>query len=164
MNTIRTSTRLIAGALLCLVAQLASADWKLYSDAKYGFAMLIPEGTKMTEKELGGGWGQLWGTSEGVKFYGIAKLGTKESNAEIEKYAVKTIGIPASEWKLVDAGGGNGFERSKTFEAVRGSKLFFGGYGVGPKGNYLLYLETTVEDYNAHKADYLKWYKSIKVN
>ena len=164
MNTIRTSSRLIAGALLCLAAQLASADWTLYQAKDYGFQMLIPEGTKMTQKELGGGWGQLWGTSEGVKLYGLAKLGAKESNADIEKFAVKTIGIPANEWKLIDAGAGNGFERSKTFEAVRGSKLYFGGYGVGPKGNYLLYLETTVQDYNDHKADYMKWYKSIRVN
>ena len=164
MNTIRLSTRLIVATLLGLAAQFAAADWKLYEAKDYGFSMLIPEGTKMASKELGGGWGQLWGNSEGVKLYGMAKLGAKESNADIEKYAVKTIGIPANEWKLIDAGRGNGFERSKTFEAVRGSKLYFGAYGVGPKGNYLLYLETTVQDYNDHKADYLKWYQSIKVN
>jgi hypothetical protein len=138
-------------------------DWKYYEAKGYGFSMLIPEGTMMREKELGGGWGQLWGDHEGVKLHGLAKLGKKESNEEIEKFAVKTIGIPAREWKMVDAGPGNGFERSKTFEAVRGSKLYFGGYGVGPQGNYLLYLETTVEDYNAHRADYMKWYKSISV-
>jgi hypothetical protein len=118
----------------------------------------------MTEKQLGGGWGQLWGSHEGVKLYGMAKLGAKESNDEIEKFAVTTIGVPAREWKLVDAGAGNGFERSKTFEAVRGDKLYFGGYGVGKKGNYLLYLETTVADYNAHKAEYQKWYQSIRVD
>ena len=50
------------------------------------------------------------------------------------------------------------------FEAVRGGKLYFGGYGVGAKGNYLLYLETTVDDYNAHKSDYNKWYESIRLD
>jgi hypothetical protein len=155
--------RLFAGALLLAAAQLASADWKMHEAKGYNFSMLVPEGTKMREKELGGGWGQLWADSDGVKLYGMAKLGAKESNADIEKFAVKTIGIPAGEWKQIDAGGGQGFERSKAFEAVRGSKLYFGGYGVGPKGNYLLYLETTVEDYKAHKADYMKWYQSIRV-
>lgn len=156
--------KLIAVALLSLASQLAAADWKNYEARSYGFSMLVPEGTKMTERELGGGWGRLWGDSQGVKLHGLAKLGAKESDAEIEKFAVKTIGIPAGEWKMIDSGSGRGFERYKTFEAVRGNKLYFGGYGVGKKGNYLLYLETTVEDYNAHKADYKKWYDSIRLD
>ncbi len=164
MKPIGFATRLVAGALLCVMAQFAAADWKIYQAKTYGFSMLVPEGAKMRDKELGGGWGQLWGDSEGVKLYGLAKRGAKESDADIEKFAVKTIGIPAREWKLIDSGAGRGFERSKTFEAVRGDKLYFGGYGVGSKGNYLLYVETTVQDYNAHKADYKTWYDSIKVD
>jgi hypothetical protein len=64
---------------------------------------------------------------------------------------------------MIDSRGGRGFARSKTFEAVNGNKLYFGGYGVERQGSYLLYLETTVDDYNEHKADYKKWYDSIKV-
>ena len=56
---------------------------------------------------------------DGVKLYGMAKLGKKETDAEIEKFAVRIIGIPAKEWKMIDAGGGRGFERSRTFEAIR---------------------------------------------
>ena len=157
--------RLIAMAALLAVSQLAAADWKYYEAKGYGFSMLVPEGTKMKEKELGGGWGQLWGDYDGVKLYGLAKLGAKESDADIEKYAVKVIGIPASEWKKVDSGSNQrGFERYRTFEAVRGGKLYFGGYGVGKRGNYLLYLETTVADYDEHKADYNKWYESIRLD
>jgi len=160
----KSTLRIIAGTLILLAAQVASADWKYYEAKSYGFSMLVPEGTKMRDKELGGGWGQLWGEHEGVKLYGMAKLGKKETDAEIEKFAVRIIGIPAKEWRLVDIGPGRGFERSKTFEAIRGDRLYFGGYGVGKQGNYLLYLETTVGDYNAHKADYLKWYESIRLD
>jgi hypothetical protein len=35
---------------------------------------------------------------------------------------------------------------------------------VGKRGNYLLYLETTVADYDEHKADYNKWYESIRLD
>ena len=35
---------------------------------------------------------------------------------------------------------------------------------AGKQGNYLLYLETTVSDYNEHKADYIKWYESIRLD
>jgi hypothetical protein len=158
-------SRLAAVAALFLVSQWAVADWKYYEAKGYGFSMLVPEGTSMREKELGAGWGQLWGDHDGVKLYGLAKLGAKESDADIEKYAVKVIGIPASEWKKVDSGANQrGFERYRTFEAVRGPKLYFGGYGVGKRGNYLLYLETTVADYNEHKADYSKWYESIRLD
>ena len=159
------ASKLFACALLCLLAQAASADWKYYEAKKYGFSMLVPAGVAVKERTWSGGWGQLWADSEGVKLYGLAKLGAKESDADIEKFAVQQIGIPASEWKLVDSGTGRrGFERFRTFEAVRGGKLYFGGYGVGPKGNYLLYLETTVDDYNGHKADYNKWYDSIRLD
>jgi hypothetical protein len=159
----RVLPRLAAAALLCTAAQFAAADWHSWDSPSYGYSMLVPDGTKMTTKELGGGWGQAWGDSDGVKFYGLAKLGAKESDAEIEKYAVKLIGIPASKWKMIDSGSGRGFERYRTFESVSGNKLYFGGYGVGRQGNYLLYVETTVDDYDAHKADYKKWYDSIKV-
>ncbi|HXF77560.1 MAG TPA: hypothetical protein VN598_01745 [Usitatibacter sp.] len=163
MRNLLPASKLAAAALLCAASQLATADWTKYDAPTYGYSMLVPEGTKMTSRELGGGWGQLWGNSDGVKLYGLAKLGAKESDADIEKYAVKVIGIPASKWKMVDSGSGRGFERYRTFEAVSGDKLYFGGYGVGRQGNYLLYLETTVEDYDHHKADYRKWYDSIRV-
>ena len=42
--------------------------------------------------------------------------------------------------------------------------MVFGAYGVGAKGNFLLYLETTPADYNDHKADYDKWYESIRLD
>jgi hypothetical protein len=163
MRSILPGSTCVAGLLLCVASQLAMADWKNYDAPTYGYSMLVPEGTRMTSRELGGGWGQLWGNSEGVKLYGLAKLGAKESDADIEKFAVKTIGIPAGNWKMIDSGSGRGFERYRTFEAVQGSKLYFGGYGVGRQGNYLLYVETTVDDYDAHKADYRKWYDSIRV-
>jgi hypothetical protein len=160
-----TMRKLLTCALLFGMAQIAvAADWKNYEAKQYGFAMLVPTGVTVKEKEWGGGWGELWAEYEGVKLRGLAKLGAKETDAEIEKFAVRTIGIPANEWKMIDSGRGRGWERYRTFEAVRGDKLHFGGYGVGARGNYLLYLETTVSDYNAHKADYIKWYESIRLD
>jgi hypothetical protein len=162
---IRTLSGVLAGALLFGTIQTAAAaDWQYYEAKSYGFSMLVPTGTTVREKEWGGGWGQLGSEHEGVKLYGLAKLGAKESDQEIEKFAVRVIGIPANEWKQIDAGKGRGWERYRTFEAVRGDRLYFGGYGVGRRGNYLLYLETTVSDYNAHKADYIKWYESVRLD
>ena len=170
MNNPRTASRGIAsrfflalGALLLSTAALA--DWKYYEAKKYGFSMLVPEGTKLNTREWGGGWGGINGTSEGVKFHGQAKLGAKESNEDIEKYAIKLIGVPESAWVKVDeVKNTRGWERGYVFKANVGSRLLFGMYGVGPKGNYLLYLDTTPDDYMNHKKDYDKWYESIRLD
>lgn len=105
------------------------------------------------------------GSHNGVRFHGQAKLGAKESNADIEKYAVNLIGVPAGAWVKVDeVQNTRGWERAQVFKANVGSRLLFGMYGVGPKGNYLLYLDTTPDDYMAYKKDYDKWYESIRLD
>ena len=158
-----TTVKLIAGALLCVASQLAAADWNPYEAPAYGISMLVPSGMKMQEQMLDGGWSRVYGSLGGLKLYGLAKPGEKETDAAIEKFASQVIGIPSSDWKMIDKGKGRGFEHYRTFQAGRANKLWFGGYGVSAKGNYLLYIETTVDDYESHKADYRKWYESIHV-
>lgn len=158
--------KLAAGICLGLLVQAAgAADWTTYRAPAYGFSMLIPTGVKPVEREWPGGWGGLTATFEGVVVNGQAKLGAQESDAAIEKYSVGVIGVPAKAWKIIDSGTNqNGWVRYRLFEAVQGPTLYFGGYGVGKKGNYLLYMKTTVADYNAHKAEYEKWYHSLKLD
>jgi hypothetical protein len=153
----------VLGALAAFLALPAAAqDWVKYEAPSYGFEMLIPKGVKTAEREYGGGWGGLNATFEGVKLFGLAKLGAGESDAAIEKFAIQTIGIPASAWTEIDKGANkNGWSRYRVFQARSGTKLVFGGYGVGPRGNYLLYLETTPDDFRDHRADYDRWYNSI---
>ena len=155
---------LIAAALLLSAGVAAASEWTQYEAKAYGFSMLIPVGAAVRERESAGGWGGMYASFEGVKVYGLARLGTKESDTDIERFAVQVIGIPASQWTMIDAGANqNGWGRYRTFRAASGQKLYFGGYGVGAKGNYLMYLETTVSDYNEHKADFTRWYESIRL-
>ena len=155
----------IAAFTLLLATIAVAADWKHYETKPFGFSMLVPSGVTVREREWGDGWGGLYAEYEGVKLYGRAKMGVGESDADIERYAVRIIGIPASAWTKIDSGTNTrGFHRYRTFRAMDGPRLVFGAYGVGAKGNYLLYLETTPSDYNAHKADYDKWYESIRLD
>ena len=159
------SRAFLALSSILLAAAALAADWKYYETKPYGFSMLVPTGVKIIEREWGGGWGGIAAREENVQFYGLAKLGTKESNSDIEQYALKTIGIPASAWTKIDEGRNvRGWERFFTFKANLGSKLYYGMYGVGSKGNYLLYLETTPNDYMTYKTDYDKWYESIRLD
>lgn len=148
-------------ALVCATPS-AAQEWKTYDAGEYGFSMLIPSDATVSEKEWGGGWGGLFSDYEGVKLWGLAKLGKKHSAEEIEEFGVKLTGVPADAWKQVGKGtDDNGWIWYRTVEATKGGVLVFGGYGVGPKGSYLLVMKTTVADYDAHKADYKKWYDSV---
>ena len=160
-----TSKLLATLATLVLATVAFASDWRYYETKPFGFSMLVPTSTRLVEREWGGGWGGLSGRSEDVLFYAQAKLGAKESDADIETYALRTIGIPASAWTKVDQGTNvRGWERFNTFKANLGAKLYYGMYGVGKKGNYLLYMETTPSDYMAYKTDYDKWYESIRLD
>jgi hypothetical protein len=163
ISKIASNALLAAGALLAAATAFAS-DWKSYEARDFGFSMLVPAGAAVKEREWGGGWGGLFAEHEGVRLYGRAKLGAGETDEAIEKYALKTIGIAAGKWTRIDQGKNQrGWKRYYTFKANVGSKLVFGGYGVGPKGNYLLYLETTPDDFMEHRADYDRWYESIRL-
>jgi hypothetical protein len=164
-NTGMLSAAALVLSLGVLAGEALASDWTYYEAKAYGFSMLVPNGTAVREREWSGGWAGITALSEGVRLYGQAKLGPKASDDEIEQYALRVIGIPAISWTQVDSGKNQrGWIRYYTFRATSGSKLVFGGYGVGPKGNYLLYLETTASDYNAYKADYDKWYESIRLD
>ena len=165
MSTTRQLSKVVLSAFLALLsAAVFAAGWTIYQAKPYGFSMLIPQGAKVTEHEWGGGWGGLSSQFEGVRLYGQAKLGAKESDDDIEKYALRVIGIPASAWTQIDSGRNQrGWERYRTFSARQGAKLVFGGYGVGRQGNYLLYIETTPEDFQQYRSDYDAWYASIRL-
>jgi len=165
MKNSSVTLRFLFSAFLVALPAIASAsEWLQYESKPYGFAMLIPSGTSTKETEWTGGWGGLTAVSEGVKLFGLARLGARATDDEIEKFAVQTIGIPASAWTRIEQGTNkNGWNRYRIFQATQGSKLVFGAYGVGLKGNYLLYLETTPADFKEYRADYDKWYASIRV-
>jgi hypothetical protein len=157
------------GLAILFAASLGGAQsgegWESYVAKDYGFSMLVPEGTRFVEREFAGGWGELWAEHEGVKFYALAKLGEQATPEEIEKVGVQLTGIPNSAWKTINEGENQaGWIWFRTVEASQGGKLILGDYGTGKRGSYLLILETTESDYREYKADYEKWYASIRLN
>jgi hypothetical protein len=162
------TSRILVTALLMIATLTLAAQpdgWVQYRAKEYGFSMLVPQGTRFTEKESAGGWGELWGEHEGVKLYALAKLGEQATPEEIEAVGVKLTGIPASAWTQINEGENQGgWKWYRTVEAVRNGKLIVGDYGTGPKGSYLIILQTTVSDYEENKADYKTWYQSIRLD
>ena len=162
------TSRAVLGALLACVAvvavvmEAAAAEWQIYESKDYGIVMLMPEGTELVESEWTGGWASLEAEFEGVSLVALAKLGKPVEAEAIEAEGVRLTKIPADEWTVVDEGAGvRGWTWYKTVLARDETSVVYGGYGVGPKGSYLLVLTTTPEDYEAHKPDYRAWYASI---
>ena len=155
------SVFLFAGVLCSTVLAI---DWTTYRSNEYGFEMLVPSGTKFAERDFGSGWGALVADADGVKIYAVGKLGEQATAEEIESFGVKVTAIPASAWKAVDSGrNSNGWSWYKGVEAWNGDEVVYGGYGVGPRGSYLLLVKTTGADYSAHESEYRQWFDSLTV-
>jgi hypothetical protein len=155
----------IVGVVVALSIPVFSGEgWELYKADDYGFSMLVPKGATFQEKEYEDGWGALHADYQGVKLWAVGKLGASEQAKTIEKYGVKVTGIPDKYWKVIDKGkNSRGWKWYYTVKASDGKSTAYGGYGVGPKGSYLIVLVTSESDFEEHYNDYLKWYKSISL-
>jgi hypothetical protein len=55
--------------------------------------------------------------------------------------------VPADKWKTLDKGSDrNGWKWYETVEINDGETIVFGGYGIGPKGSYMMLMKTSVAD------------------
>jgi uncharacterized protein YfiM (DUF2279 family) len=150
--------------LTVVCAAAADDGWTRYRAPDYGFSMLVPAGTTMTEREWPGGWGGLYANHEGVELIAAALLGEQASAEEIEAFGVKVTKIAGDSWKLIDSGeNAAGWTWYKTVKATSGGKVIYGGYGVSSKGSYLILLVTTAADFAAYQADYEHWYESVEL-
>lgn len=157
---------ILTGALLILACvNLTAGEWVTYKSADYGFEMLVPKGTKVKEQEKEGGWGKLVAKHGADMVVAYAKLGKESSAEDIEAFGLKVVKIPEDKWELLDEGKNNkGWKWYKTYVAKKGKKVYFVGYGSGPKGSYLMFLRTTAKELKANEKDYQNWYESIKLN
>ncbi len=150
--------RLLLAAGLTAIALVAQNGWTNYTSTKYGFSMLIPQGTEMEEKEWGAGWAGAYGAHDGVEFAGIAKSG-REAEKDIIQFGIEHTGIGERHWTMVDQGSG-----FKVYRAEDGDHVLFACVAVGSKASFLLFLKTTKSDMNQHRAQYEKWYQSARLN
>lgn len=164
MNALRK----LGCSILLLVAvgmtgPAAAHQWLAYNAPDYGFSMLVPEGAQLQSRQWPGGWGGLSGSYEGVTLFAMAKLGVHENPAAIEQFGVQLTGIPAEAWEEFDAGVDKGWEGYRAVRADLGDRVIFGGYGIGPKGTYLILLETTHADYDAYEDEFEDWFESVRL-
>lgn len=156
---------IVLALTLSTSAALGEDGWAEYHAEDYGFAMLVPAGAEIEEREWKGGWAGIAGSYQGVELYGLTLAGEKAGPAAIERIGVELTGIAAEHWTVIDEGEDSaGWEWYRTVEAEGESRVVFGGYGVGPAGSYLLILITTADDFELYAADYQEWYESVRLD
>ena len=151
---------------LGLAGAAMAQNWSVFKSDRFGFAMLVAPGTRWEARDFGNGWGGMHARTGVVEFVGIVRMGHHDSAAEMEQAAVRLTKIPAAAWRLEDQGSGrNGWKWWRTYQApIEGSgRIIFAVLGTGPRGSYVLFLETTREDFTANRPLYQQWYKSLKL-
>jgi hypothetical protein len=154
-----------AFATFFVLSGSAFAQWQEFKSDQYGFSMLVPAKAEGVAKEFGGGWGGMYFEAGAhTKVYGIAKLGAAETPEAVRAFGATATQIPAEQWNEDEKGNDwHGFKWYESYTAEGGGKVMAAYLGAGPKGTYFIYLETTPEEYEAHKADFEKWEESIQV-
>lgn len=164
MKISRTAQCLLGFSVCCLSTVAIAVDWKKYENSPDGFTMMVPATGTVVTQQLERGWTGIYSGDTVATLHGLSNLGANMPDAEIEKIAARAIGIPATEWMTIGQGGDtHGWKHYSAFKAKSGAKYVLGEYGVGSKGSYFFYLETTVSEYDAHGRDYDHWYDAIWV-
>jgi hypothetical protein len=134
--------------------------WKLFVAKEHGFTMLIPDDAEVHTREWGA-WDGLYITRGGpTELYGIAKLGVQADPEAIEAFAVEVSGTDS--WEEIDSGENyRGWTWYRTGFATKGNNVLLGGYGVGPRGSFLMLLKTTKKQFEANEAAFRFWYESV---
>lgn len=151
-------------AMVIGVGVFAEEEWETYNSDAYGFEMKLPPGTKLREGERLGGWAYLKAQYGIVEIMAYVKLGSPESADKIEAYAYKLLSIPAKNWSLVDKGkNSKGWKWYKVYIAKKFSRVHLLGFGIGPKGSYLVHLKTTAKNFKKYEDTYVEWYETVKL-
>jgi hypothetical protein len=147
------------------VASIAwAAGWSVFKSDRFGFAMLLAPGMTWEARDFGSGWGGIAARKNEVAFLAIVKLGYAAPPRELGDAAIALTRVPAAGWRKVDEGKGQaGWKWWQTYEARNSAtgRVLFTVLGTGPRGSYILCIETSEADFKASNALYQKWYRSL---
>ncbi len=139
-------------------------DWVFWKSDDYGFQLKLHRGTLFMETDFGEEWEGKTGVFNTIRYLIATKLGLQQTEIHIQESLAKIIDIPAEQWsKLKEGKNNSGWEWYKVFRASKDDTLYLGGYGCGPKGNYIILMKTNNTDFETNEAEYLEWFNSIRL-
>jgi hypothetical protein len=154
--------------LLATVARgHAATEWTEYRNQDLGFQMLVPSNATPVTQIGTGGWGSVSfraGTATTVS--AVARMGPAQPIDRIREYAVGVSGIPVDHWTRASDPARDpsaGFEWVESWTASDGKGLVVAVLGHGPRGDYVVFITTTVKEYKKARSQFARWAASIKV-
>lgn len=156
---------ILLAALVIAFSGIALAAWTEFKSDDFGFTMLAPEGVKPEAHDYGHGWGGVhFAAGEHTEVLAIAHKGADVGPDAVREFAVEAAEVAADHWTKGESGKDvDGFKWIESWTASDDKHFVVAVLGAGPKGNYVIFVTSTHAEYDAAKADFEKFFKSIKV-
>ena len=154
-------------ALLVAFAGHAEKQWTEYRNEELGFRMLVPPGVQPVTQLAPDGWGSIsFKAGRATTISALVKMGPPVPVDRIRQYAAGVAGLSADHWTRVgdparDAAGG--FTWLEAWTASDGNTLIVAILAHGPRGNYVIFVTTTVKEYQKAQPQFAAWASSINV-
>ncbi len=154
--------------LLGLAATAAGAAprWIEYRNEELGFQMLVPPGAKPVTQSSGASSSVSFRAGKATTVAAIASIGPQQPIDRLREYGVAVTGIPAEHWKRVSDPMRDtpaGFSSVESWTASDGKGLLIAILGHGPRGSYVIFVITSVDEYKKAQPEFVRWAESIKV-
>jgi hypothetical protein len=145
----------------------AEKQWTEYRNQDLGFRMLVPPGVQPVTQVRTDGWGSItFKSSKTTSLSAVVKMGPAAPIDRIREYAAGISGLGADQWTRVgdpQRDTAAGFAWVETWTASDGNTLIFAILAHGPRGNYVIFVTTTVAEYQKRQAQFALWASSINV-
>ena len=168
MRRERAFVAAVLALLLALAGQgHAERQWTEYRNQDLGFRMLVPPGAKPVTQLAPEGWGQIsFKAGSATTIRALVKMGPAVPVDRIRQYASGVAGLSADHWTRVgdpsrDAAAG--FTWVEAWTASDGNTLIVAILAHGPRGNYVIFVTTTVKEYQKAQSQFTLWASSINV-
>ena len=167
----RQGRAFVVAALALLVALAGHAhaekQWTEYRNQELGFRMLVPPGVQPVTQLAPDGWGSIsFKAGSATTVSAVVKMGPAVPVDRIRQYAAGVAGLSADHWTRVgdparDAAAG--FTWVEAWTASDGNTLIVAILGHGSRGNYVIFVTTTVKQYQKAQPQFAAWASSIRV-
>jgi hypothetical protein len=162
---VRTARALL---LLGLAAMPASAapPWVEYRNEEFGVQMLVPPGVKPAIQTGGASGSVLFRAGKATTVAAVVGIGPHQPIDRLREYGVSVTRVPAGDWTRVGdpmRDTAAGFSYAESWTASDGKGLLIAILGHGPRGSYVIFVTTSINEYKKAQPEFMRWAESVKV-
>jgi hypothetical protein len=162
---VRTAWALLLFGLSALPAG-AAPPWIEYRNEELGVQMLVPPGVKPVTQIGGASGSVLFRAGKATTVAAVVGIGPQQPIDRLREYGVSVTRVPAGDWTRVGDPMRDtpaGFSYAESWTASDGKGLLIAILGHGPRGSYVIFVITSVDEYKKGQPEFVRWAESIKV-